>query len=592
MEISLHFADYAVMASYLIALVVIGFCCSSKKETSKDYMLGGGKMPFFALGISCLMAALSAFSLVMVPGEIFNHGLSFFALGLIAPLLTPLVCAIFIRFYFKIGAFTPFEYLERRYSPGVRTLVATMTIYLRLIYLGMVLFSTSKIFEGAAGWPGWMTVLCCGGIAVIFTTVGGLKAVVWTDVMQFVVLIGGLGCILGALFLKTDGGLFGGIAYAFQNGRGLDRFAEPEFYLLNPYVRLSFWLLLLNQLLAPIGVMASDQMTVQRLLASGSYRAAVKTQVVNTFLTIPTIIILWVIGLLTFSYFHQHPEFVTKSGDTALFNFISTQLPPPIPGLVIAAMLAAVISTLNAVFNSMATVYVKELHLRYFNPAISEHTQVKVSRIATVLVGVVACGLGLLITYSAEWLSQSVVEASTIFYAFEAVVVPAFIFAVLSKRASTLLVWVTAGSLWGLKLGMTAWYFTSTMAFNSWQPGQDMGWAGPVDYLPAVPFAVLGIIVMAVWFVLYRRQKKYTTPVIVAGTAFLGFGIAILLWAFFSNIYCREEAHALSFQWLGVPTMVCYTLLGAVWLTCGKVQKKEKYQGLTLFDDGAVIEDK
>ncbi|MGE4490114.1 MAG: hypothetical protein AB7E95_11290, partial [Kiritimatiellales bacterium] len=91
MEISLHFADYAVMALYLIALAGIGVLCSSKKENTKDYLLGGGKMPFFALGISCLMAALSAFSLVMVPGEIFNHGLSFFALGLIAPLLTPVV---------------------------------------------------------------------------------------------------------------------------------------------------------------------------------------------------------------------------------------------------------------------------------------------------------------------------------------------------------------------------------------------------------------------------------------------------------------------------------------------------------------------
>ncbi len=588
MHVTLHISDYAVMAAYLAALVVIGVCCSSSKKDSKDYLLGGGRMPFFALGISCLMAALSAFSLVMVPGEIFNHGLSFWVLGLIAPLFTIITCSIFMRFYFKIGAFTPFEYLERRYSPGVRTMIASLTIYLRLIYLGMVLFSTSKIFEGAAGWPGWVTVLACGGIAIVFTTAGGLKAVVWTDVMQFVVLIGGLFCILGALFIKVDGGLFGGIAYAFQNGRGLDQFAKPEFYLVNPYVRLSFWLLLLGQLLAPISIMASDQMTVQRLLASGSYKAAVKTQVVNTFLTIPTILILWTIGLLVFTFFHQHPELTAKSGDTALFNFISTQLPSPIPGLVIAGMLAAVISTLNAVFNSMATVYVKELHLRYFNPAMTESAQVKISRIATVLVGVIACGLGLLITYSAEWLAQSVVEASTIFNAFDAIVIPAFIFAVLSKRASTLLVWVTAGTLWGLKLAMTAWYLGSTADFNRWQPGMDMGWAGPINWGLALPFIVAGIVVMAVWGVLYHRKKKYTTAVLVTGTMMLGFGAGVLLWVICSNIYCREEAHGLSFQWLGFPAIICYALIGAVWLTCGKVQKKEKYQGLTLFDKGEV----
>lgn len=577
------------MALYLVALAAIGFACSSKKKSSRDYLLGGGKMPFLALGVSCLMAALSAFSLVMVPGEIFSHGLSFWVLGLITPLFTLVTCSIFMRFYFKIGAFTPFEYLERRYSPGVRTMIASLTIYLRLIYLGMVLFSTSKIFEGAAGWPGWVTVLACGGIAIVFTTVGGLKAVVWTDVMQYVVLVGGLFCILGVLFIKIDGGALGGIVYAFKHGRGLDQFTKPEFYLLNPYVRLSFWLLLLGQFLAPVSIMASDQMTVQRLLASGSYKAAVKTQVVNTCLTIPTIIILWLIGLSVFTFFHQNPELPVKSGDTALFTFIATQLPPPIPGIVIAGMLAAVISTLNAVFNSMATVYLKELHLRYFNPAMSELAQVKVSRIATVAIGLISCLLGLLITYSAEWLAQSVVEASTIFNAFDAIVVPAFIFAVLSRRASTLLVWVTAGTLWGLKLGMITWYFASTAAFNRWQPGADMGWAGPLEWTWALPVLAAGAIVTAMWGFLRRRGKRFTTPVLVTGAMLAGYGAGLLLWTVFSNIYCRETAHALSFQWLGLPTVVCYTVLGIVWLSFGKVQKKEKYQGLTLFDSGDVI---
>jgi SSS family transporter len=591
MQISLSISDYVVMAGYLVGLIVIGYFCSSSKKDSKAYLLGGGKMPYFALGISCLMAALSAFSLVMVPGEIFNHGLSYWVLGLLTPLFTVVTCSIFMRFYFKIGAFTPFEYLERRYSPEIRTLVASLTIYLRLIYLGMVLFSTSKIFEGAAGWPGWVTILLCGGIALIFTTAGGFKAVVWTDVMQFVVLIGGLFCILGGLWIKIDGGLWGGIVYAFQNGRGLDQFAKPEFYMLNPYVRLSFWLLLLGQILAPISIMASDQMTVQRLLASGSYKAAVKTQVVNTCLTIPTIIILWIIGLTVFTFFAQNPDVSAKSGDTALFTFISTQLPSPIPGFIIAGMLAAVISTLNAVFNSMATVYLKEIHLRYLNPGMTEIDQVKVSRIATVAIGLIACGLGLLITCSAERLAQSVVEASTIFNAFEVVIVPAFIFAVLSRRASTLLVWVTAGLLWGLQLGMITWYFLSTATIRDWQPGMAMGWAGPQEWCFSLPLILIGLLVLGLWIYLRKRGKRFTTPVLVLGTSLVGYGLALIIWAIFSNIYCRETARAVSFQWLGLPTFICYTLIGIIWLTFGKVQPKEKYAGLTLFDKSDIIAD-
>ncbi len=586
MSVSLHIADYGVIVLYLLAMVVIGVFCSGKKTSSKEYLLGGGKMPFFVLGISCLMAALSAFSLVMIPGEIYNHGLSYWILGLIAPLFTLVTCSIFIPFYFKIGAFTPFEYLERRYNPAVRTMVASITIYLRLIYLGMVLFSTSKIFEGAAGWPGWLTVLLCGGVAVVFTTIGGLKAVVWTDLMQFVVLIGGLVCILGALFIKVDGGVFGGIAYAFQHGRGLDQFAKPEFYMLNPYVRLSFWLLLFGQLTAPISIMASDQMTVQRLLASGSSRNAIKTQAVNTCLTIPTLVILWIIGLTVFAFFHQNPQIKVSGGDTALFTFISTQLPPPLPGLIIAGMLAAVISTLNAVFNSMAAVYLKELHLRYFKPDMTEIAQVKVSRIATVTIGLTGMAFGLLITISAKHLAQSVVEASTIFSAFDAIILPAFVFAVLSRRASSLLVWVCAGLLWGVKLGMITWYFLSTAAVKAWTPDMPLGWGGPLNWSFVWPFLLAGGIITVLWLRFRAGQGKYFLIVLIGGVMLLGYGLGLTVWGVFSHICCVDTAKALSFQWLVVPIIACYTTLGVVWLTCGKVQKKEKYQGLTLFDKG------
>lgn len=578
------------MVAYLVAIVMIGVLCGGQKKDTKSYLLGGANMPYVALGISCLMAALSAFSLVAVPGEIFNHGLTLFVFGLLVPLFTVLTCAIFMKFYFRIGAFTPFEYLERRYSPGVRTLVAMLTIYLRLIYLGMVLFSVSKIFEGAAGWPAWVTVLLFGTISIVFTSSGGLKAVVWTDVMQFIVLIGGLFCILGALFLKVDGGFLGGIACAFRQGHGLNLFNEPEFYTFSPYVRLCIWLLILNSLLAPLSAMASDQMTVQRLLASGSYKNAIKTQLVNTSFTIPTMFILWTIGLMVFAYFYQHPELTPKSGDTALFQFITTELPSPLPGLVIAGMMAAVISTLNAVFNSLAAVYCKELHLRYFEPEMSEEKQVRISRIATVATGFIACSIGLFVIYSSDWLRQSVVEASVIFNAFDVIVIPAFLFAVLSRKASTLLVWCTAGMLWGIKLAMITWYTASTAAVNAWKPGMDPGWGGVIDISLGAWVMFGGIVLMMVWALLRRYRKRFQLLFVLLGTSVGGYGAGLLFWAVCSYVYCREIPRALSFQYLGLPVVLGYVILGTVWLCFGKVQPREKYQGLTLFDGNEVMQ--
>ena len=583
--ISLHLADYGVIAAYFLAMAVIGLRQSSDSSDSKGFLLGGGNLPVFALAVSCLMAAMSAFSLVMVPGEIFDHGLSLWVLNLLTPLCTVAACAVFMRFYFRIGAFTPFEYLERRYDGRVRTLIAALTIYLRLIYLGMVLFSTSKIFEGAAGWPAAWTIILCGGVALVFTALGGLKAVVWTDVMQFVLLVGGLFCILGVLFWKIDGGAVGAVAYALEHERGPREFSNPGFYTLNPYVRLSFWILLLNMLTAPITAMASDQMTVQRLLASGSYRNAVRTQWLNALLSIPTVLILWVIGLSVFTFFHQRPELTVKSGDTALFTFIATQLPPPLPGLVLAGMLAAVISTLNAVFNSMAVLYLKEIHIRYLRPDCPEPEQVRVSRRATAAVGLIAVVSGLAITLSAEWLRQSVVEAQTIFYAFDAIVIPAFIFAVLSRKASPTLVWVTAGLLWGLKLAMITWYSASTASANAWTPGGDPGWGGPFNPWLAAAATLAGGLLFAGWARL-RQSLKYPMISLVAACSAAGYGLGLALWAALSRYYYRGEPLALSFQWVGFPAIVCYALIGALWFIFGRPQPATAWRGLTLFDSG------
>lgn len=592
MNITLNFSDYAVMIAYLTALVVIGIVTAGRQNDTKNFLLGGGKMPWFALGISCLMAALSAFSLVMIPGEIFNHGLNFFIFGLITPLFTLVTCKIFMRFYFKLGSFTPFEYLEYRYDGSVRSLIAGLTIYLRLIYLGMVLFSTSKVFEGAAGWSPWFSIPLIGFIALVFTSSGGLKAVVWTDVMQFIVLIGGLFCILGFLFYNINGGVIEGITCPFRNGHGLDEFAKLEFYTLNPYARLSIWLLLLGAFMSPITTMASDQMTIQRLLASGSYEKAQKTQLINTLLTIPTLIILWVIGLCVFTYFHQNPDLKPASGDTALFNFISMRLPSPLPGLVLAGMLAAVISTLNAVFNSMATVYCKEFHIRYFKKNLDEPGQVKVSRIATVTIGLLAIALGLLVSTSAETLRQSVVEASTVFNAFDAIVIPAFLFAVLSKRASTVLVWVTAGVVWGVKLAMITWFFASQYVMKTFTVGSDPSWAGPQGIgLIIWPLAVT-LLTWIIWAIYkYRNPDKRYMILLTLASSAAGALVGAVIWYIVSNtLLAQGEGKALSFTWVALPSIVSYAVLGTIWLLTGPVPPKEKYQGLTLFDAGEVIQ--
>ncbi len=237
MTVGLHWANLLTIISYLVVVLVIGAWFSRHEENSEEYLLGGRRVPWWAVGISYMMSLLSTGSLVMVPGEIYNHGLSLFLLMPLYPLTSILMFHLFVRFYYRLGVFTPFSYLARRYSSGVRLLITILYLWTRLLYLGFVLFSSSKVFEGAAGWPAPLTIMLVGVIGIVYTMLGGMKAVIWTDVMQFVALLVALLVSILVCAHYLAGGLWGGIMYSIQAGHGADMYAKPEFYALNPYVR-------------------------------------------------------------------------------------------------------------------------------------------------------------------------------------------------------------------------------------------------------------------------------------------------------------------------------------------------------------------
>lgn len=119
----------------------------------------------------------------------------------------------------------------------------------------------------------------------------------------------------------------------------------------------------------------------------------------------------------------------------------------------------------------------------------------------------------------------------------------------------------------------------------------ELGWGGPLHWKHMVPWLIIAAVLFVVWHILKKRGKAWSTLFLVVANMFAGFGLGMATWCVFSNIYCQEVAKAPSFQWLGLPSIVCYTIVGTVWLTFGKVQPKEKYAGLTLFDKSDIIAD-
>ena len=142
---------------YFISMLAIGWYFSKRNNDAADFLLGGRKMPYFPVAVSMLMTVFSTYSLVMGPGEIYNHGLDWGMLSLIMPFIGVVSVMIFTKFFFKIEAFTPFEYLAFRYDKYARLIGAIGNTYSQMIYAGTVLLTTGKIFEAAAGWPCWIT---------------------------------------------------------------------------------------------------------------------------------------------------------------------------------------------------------------------------------------------------------------------------------------------------------------------------------------------------------------------------------------------------------------------------------------------------
>ena len=579
---SMHFFDYAVMAIYMLVVLGIGFYFSRNENSSEDYLLGGRNMPYIAIGLSCMMSLLSSVSIVVVPGEIYNNGLTLFSLSSTLGLFLAIPCfLLFIRFYFKLGSFTPYEYLEYRYSPAIRTIIAVSALYTRTLYLGTVLFTTSKIFEGAYEWTAWKTILLVGIIGTAYTVLGGMKAVVWSDVMQFIVLAGGFVVVVVVLCVNIDGGAFGAVKYAFENGRGMPQYATADFYKISPYIRLSFWILLYGAIISPLTNACSDQIAIQRFLSTRNWKEGFKSQIVSTFSAFPFVLILWFVGLALFTYYSQNPDSCLKSADGVFFRFVATHLPTPMPGIFMAAMLAAIMSTLDSGINSMSAVWLKEVHQKFINKNMTQKQEVKVSRWATLIVGLVAVVMAILLDTSGKWLAQSAAEIGVLFGLFSAIILPAFLFAVLSPRANSMLIWLLTFYSIGNGIATKIWYALSRSTKQAWQPGEPLGWAGPINFwYAAVPF-LIGIFFVGLWFMFkhrYHRKSKIMISSLMTGSFLFGIAQGILVWCIFSNVQIKDMPEARSFAF-GLPITL---LVGFIALYFCPKQPREKYQGLTI----------
>lgn len=493
----LHWGDYAVMAAYLAGTLALGFIFRRRGADTEDYLLGGRSMPWWLTGVSYVASLLSTVSLVALPGEAFNHGLGISLASLIEPFIAVGTFFLFVRFYFRKKVFTPFTYLEERFDRRVRAVGSLSFFCTRLVYIGLILFSSAKVFEGAAGWPAPVTIVLVGVVAIVYVSMGGLRAEMWSDFFHFILLVGGVSLIVAICISRVDGGVLGVIDYARQNGRWFQDFSKPEFYGVDPTVRVTFWLIIISVTREYLFYNSSDQISIQRLLSTGSYTQAKKSIWAVSAISLPVSAILWFLGLAVFAYYGQHPvPGVALQGDTALFRFVATEMPPLVPGIFLSAMLAAVMSTTDSGLDSLSTVVVKDFYLVFVRPDAPERAQVRLSRILVVSFGILGIGMGLLLAEASSRLQASLIEAASIAMVLQGILAPIFLIGVTTRRVVAADILRAVSVAFCVTIVMVVWYFRA------------QGTAAPLSFLLVSFPGMICMLLLGYAPLLWRRRAS------------------------------------------------------------------------------------
>ncbi len=381
-----HFSllDYGVFIVYLLASVFIGVLFVKEQRTTEDYLLAGRNMGYVAVAISILASLFSGISYLGAPAEVYKNGLSFALIAFSFFIATPITTLLFVPFFYQARFYTAYQYLEERFSVGIRTLAAVLFITRVLLWLGLATYAPALALEKATGFPLWMTIVATGVVTTFYTALGGMKAVIWTDVMQFVVLLGGQFIIL----LVALNHVPGGVAGVYQIGVESHKFDLS--WSLDPNVRVTFWAIIIGGAFTNLVQMATDQVSVQRYLSVGSLKEAQKSLWTKLWLTLPTLFLFYIGGLVLFAFYKGNDPVAAgrvASADQILPYFVVNELPSGLPGLLISAIFAASMSTISSGINALTTTSIVDFAQRLLNWKNDDERTLKLARNLTVFYG-------------------------------------------------------------------------------------------------------------------------------------------------------------------------------------------------------------
>ena len=300
--------DWGVFALYFVGVVGFALYQSRKNEGIEGYFLGNRSLPWWAIGLSVMATQASAITFIGTTGQAFDDGMEFIQFYLALPFAMVVLCLVFVPFFYRARVFTAYEYLEQRFDSKTRSLTSVLFLLSRGMGAGIILYAPAIVLSVIMGWDERLTIMVMAAVTILYTMVGGITAVIWTDVVQMLMVLGGIALALGALFanLPAEVGLadavyIGGIQ---EMWRSIDLSWDPT----NTY---TIWSGLFGGFFLFLAYFGTDQSQVQRYLTASSLKDSRLSLMFSAFLKVPMQFLILSIGVLLFVFYHfEQPPLV------------------------------------------------------------------------------------------------------------------------------------------------------------------------------------------------------------------------------------------------------------------------------------------
>jgi len=348
--------DISIFFIYLIGIVLFGITFYKKNKSSSSFTLGNNNIPTWVISMSIFATFVSSISYLALPGQAYQSDWNAFAFSLSLPFASFMAVRFFVPLYRSINSPSAYTYLEMRFGPWAKIYVSIMYLLTQLMRTGTILFLLALTLNVILGWNMIIVIIITGLSVLIYSLLGGIQAVVWTDAIQGIILIAGaLMCVIVIIFSMPEGP-----GQLFQIAAENHKFSLGSMKL--GLTSSTFWVVLIYGMFINLQNFGIDQNYIQRYMTASSEKEAKKSAVFGGLIYVPVSLLFLFIGTSLFSFYSANPGVLPADiqPDRVFPYFIVNQLPSGLTGLLIASIFAAGMSTISTSVNSSATVILND----------------------------------------------------------------------------------------------------------------------------------------------------------------------------------------------------------------------------------------